>query len=160
ARQDGDVHVRQGAKALELVRDDLGDCRRCGLCQERRTIVYGVGSPDADLVVVGEAPGYEEDQRGEPFVGPAGQMLDKMLENVLGLRRDQVYIANIVKCRPPGNRTPLPDEVERCRPFLERQIEAIGPKVLLLLGTVALKSLLRTDAGIMRCRGTWRDYRG
>lgn len=148
------------AQQLERVREELGDCRRCLLCRERKSIVFGVGDPDADLVVVGEAPGYHEDQQGEPFVGPAGQMLDKMLENVLALRRDQVYILNVVKCRPPKNRNPLPDEVEACRPFLDAQLEAISPKVVLLLGSVAYKTLFRTDDGITRQRGRWHEYGG
>lgn len=149
-----------GAAALTRVRDELGDCRRCGLARGRRSLVFGVGSPNAELVVIGEAPGYHEDQQGEPFVGPAGQMLDRMLENVLGLARDQVYILNVVKCRPPNNRNPLPEEVEACRPFLQGQLRAIQPKVLLLLGSVAFRALFATDAGIMRSRGRWHDYEG
>ena len=148
------------AESLDAVRRDLGDCRRCGLCAGRRSIVFGVGDPAAKLVVVGEAPGYHEDQQGEPFVGPAGQMLDKMLENVLGLRREQVYILNVVKCRPPENRNPLPAEIEACRPFLEAQLAAIRPRFLLVLGGVALKALFRTDDGIMRSRGQWRTLNG
>ncbi len=143
---------------LDQVRADLGECRRCGLCKERRTIVFGVGDPEADLFVIGEAPGFQEDQQGEPFVGPAGQMLDRMLENVLGLERAQVYITNVVKCRPPKNRNPHPDEVESCRPFLEGQLRAIRPKVILLLGSVAFRTLFGTDEGIMRHRGIWRTY--
>lgn len=146
-----------GAAQLQRVREDLGDCRRCGLCKERRQIVFGVGDPEADLVVVGEAPGYHEDQQGEPFVGPAGQMLDKMLENVLRLRRDQVYILNVVKCRPPKNRDPEPDELEACRPFLDAQLAAIAPKVLLVLGAVAYRALFR-GSGIKRARGRWHEH--
>lgn len=138
-----------------------GGCRRCDLCRDRRNIVFGVGSPDADLVVVGEAPGYHEDQKGEPFVGPAGEMLDKMLANVIGLERHQSYILNVVKCRPPKNRNPLPAEVDACRPFLERQIDAIQPKLILLLGSVALRSVFGAEVGgITRARGTWLEYRG
>jgi uracil-DNA glycosylase family 4 len=148
------------AVALQRVREELGDCRRCGLCRERRQIVFGVGDPAAELVVVGEAPGYEEDQKGEPFVGPAGQMLDRMLENVLGLSRDRVYILNVVKCRPPKNRNPLPDELAACRPFLEGQLRAIRPRVLLVLGSVASRALLGADAGITRIRGRWHDLGG
>ncbi|MEQ1564426.1 MAG: uracil-DNA glycosylase [Myxococcota bacterium] len=148
------------AAQLERVREELGDCRRCNLCRERRNLVFGVGTAEADLVVIGEAPGYHEDEQGEPFVGPAGQMLDKMLENVLGLRRDQVYILNVVKCRPPKNRNPLPDEVEACRPFLEAQLAAISPKVALVLGSVAFKTVFRTDDGITRTRGKWHDHGG
>jgi len=145
---------------LEHVRAELGDCQRCNLAKGRRTIVFGVGDPDADLVVVGEAPGSEEDRRGEPFVGAAGQMLDKMLENVLGLPRSAVYILNVVKCRPPRNRNPLPDEVEACMPFLRAQIDAIQPKVLLVLGSVAYRNVFETPRGITKARGVWHDYRG
>jgi DNA polymerase len=153
--------VERGAVALQRIRDDLGDCRRCDLCKERRNIVYGVGDPEADLVIVGEGPGHDEDLKGEPFVGAAGQMLDKMIENVLGLSRQRhVYICNVVKCRPPGNRNPEPEEVAACRPFLERQILAIQPKVILVLGSVALKALLGTPQGIMKLRGSWQQWRG
>jgi DNA polymerase len=130
------------------------------LCRERKQIVFGVGSPDAELVVVGEAPGYQEDQDGEPFVGPAGQMLDRMLENVLGLARAQVYILNVVKCRPPKNRNPLPEELDACRPFLEGQLRALRPRVLLVLGSVAYRALFRSEAGITRSRGRWHEYGG
>lgn len=143
---------------LQQIREEIGDCRRCGLCKERRNIVFGVGDPEADLVVIGEAPGYNEDQQGEPFVGPAGQMLDKMLENVLSLRRDQVYIMNVVKCRPPKNRNPLPDEVDSCRPFLDAQFETIAPKVALVLGSVAFRTLFSTEEGITRRRGRFLEY--
>ena len=152
--------ARTGRTSLSEVRESLGDCRRCGLCKNRKTIVFGVGDERADLMIIGEAPGYHEDQQGEPFVGAAGQMLDKMLENVIGLRREQVYIANVVKCRPPKNRNPLPDEVEACRPFLEAQIRAIQPKIILILGTVALKAIFGADTGIMRARGIWKEWAG
>ncbi|MCB9678417.1 MAG: uracil-DNA glycosylase [Alphaproteobacteria bacterium] len=148
-----------GAAALRQIREELGDCTRCGLCKTRKNIVFGVGSGEADLVVVGEGPGQQEDEQGEPFVGPAGQMLDKMLENVLGLGRTQTYILNVVKCRPPKNRNPLPDEVEACRPFMEAQIRALQPKVMLVLGSVAWKTLMQTEQGIMRARGRWHVYR-
>lgn len=148
------------ATRLARVREELGDCRRCVLCRERKSVVFGVGTPEADLVIVGEAPGQQEDEQGEPFVGPAGQMLDKMLENVLSLRRDQVYILNVVKCRPPKNRNPQPDEIETCRPFLEAQVRAIRPKLVLVLGSVAYRALFRTDAGITRNRGRWHEYDG
>lgn len=160
SRKDADVGADRGARGLQSIRDDLGDCRRCGLCMQRKSIVFGVGDPDADLAVIGEGPGHEEDLSGEPFVGPAGQMLDKMLLNVLGLARQQVYIANIVKCRPPGNRNPLPDEVAACRPFLERQLKALQPKLILVLGSVALKALLGSETGIMKMRGTWQQWEG
>jgi DNA polymerase len=148
------------ALQLERIREEMGDCRRCLLCRERKQIVFGVGTPEADLLVIGEAPGFHEDDQGEPFVGPAGQMLDKMLENVLGLRRDQVYILNVVKCRPPKNRNPLPEEVEACRPFLDAQFSAIAPKVALVLGSIAYKTVFRTDDGITRRRGRWHEYQG
>lgn len=140
---------------LTQIRDDLGDCRRCGLCAQRTNLVFGAGDTSAPLMVIGEAPGKEEDLRGEPFVGAAGEMLDKMLERVIGLPREQVYIANVVKCRPPKNRDPLPDEVATCLPFLQRQIRAVRPKVLLVLGRVAFQSLLQTSQGITRARGRW-----
>ena len=148
------------ALRLEQVRTELGDCQRCALCRQRQKIVFGVGAPDADLMVIGEAPGYQEDVQGEPFVGPAGQMLDKMLENVLGLARAQVYITNVVKCRPPKNRDPEPAEVESCRPLLEAQIEVIRPKVVLVLGGVAFRTLFQSRDGIKRSRGQWREYGG
>jgi DNA polymerase len=160
ARARADAAVAHGAGALEAIRADLGDCRRCGLCTGRTQLVFGVGDPEADLVIVGEAPGQQEDLRGEPFVGPAGEMLDRMLINVLGLRRDQVYIANVVKCRPPGNRNPLPDEIATCRPFLEAQIRALRPKLMLVLGSVALQALFTPEARITRDRGKWRDWAG
>ena len=141
--------------SLAQIREDLGDCRRCGLCAKRTHLVFGSGEASAPLMVIGEAPGKEEDLTGEPFVGAAGEMLDKMLERVIGLRRDQVYIANVVKCRPPKNRDPLPDEVASCLPFLRRQIQAVQPKVLLVLGRVAFQSLLQTTQGITRARGQW-----
>jgi uracil-DNA glycosylase len=147
-----------GAEAMARVLADLGDCRRCGLCTGRSSIVFGVGDESADLMIIGEGPGYHEDRTGEPFVGPAGEMLDKMLLNVLKLERRQVYISNIVKCRPPKNRNPLPDEVGACLPFLHRQIEAVQPKVLLVLGSVALKALLNASGGIMRSRGIWTKF--
>ncbi len=148
-----------GAGALRAVREELGDCRRCALCKTRKNIVFGVGSPEADLVVVGEGPGAQEDQQGEPFVGKAGQMLDKMLVHVLGLTRQQAYILNVVKCRPPRNRNPHPDEIDACRPFMDAQLSAIEPKVILVLGSVAFKTLLNTAHGITRARGRWHVWR-
>jgi DNA polymerase len=145
-------------ESLEDVRRDLGDCQRCVLCGTRKNIVFGVGSPSADLMVIGEGPGEQEDRRGEPFVGPAGQMLDRMLANVIGLRREQVYIANIVKCRPPRNRNPEQEEVDACRPFLQRQIRAVQPKAILVLGSVALQHLMGVK-GITRNRGREMRYR-
>ena len=155
-----DLPAASPREDLPTVRADLGDCRRCGLCSDRTNLVFGVGDAAADLVIVGEGPGFEEDLKGEPFVGPAGQMLDKMLENVLGLPRARVYICNVVKCRPPNNRNPLPDEIAACRPFLERQILAVAPKVILALGNVPMKTLLGTEVGITKVRGTWHEWRG
>lgn len=137
---------------LETVRRALGDCRRCRLAEGRQHIVFGAGSPGARIVFVGEGPGEEEDRRGEPFVGRAGQLLDRMLASI-GLDRSRVYIANIVKCRPPRNRTPLPDEGAACLPFLLRQIEAVGPGVVCALGAHAAQSLLGTAEAISRLRG-------
>jgi uracil-DNA glycosylase len=152
----GDGH---GAPGLRVVREDLGDCRRCKLHPARKNIVFGVGNPEAALVFVGEGPGSEEDRIGEPFVGPAGQLLDKMIA-AMGLARDDVYICNVVKCRPPGNRNPEPDEIEACEPFLARQLAAIRPRMLVALGGVAAKALLNTSAGIMSLRGQWKSYQG
>jgi DNA polymerase len=153
-------HEQSPADRLVAIQEDLGVCERCILCRERQNIVFGVGNPDADLVIIGEAPGEQEDAQGEPFVGASGLKLTAMLENVLGLSRDQVYILNVVKCRPPRNRNPNADELESCLPFLHRQIASIAPKVILLMGTVALKSLFDTPQGITRNRGKWRDYNG
>jgi len=143
------------AERLVGVRRDLGECTRCRLCEQRKKVVFGMGHPNADLVVLGEGPGANEDQQGLPFVGAAGEMLDKMLERVLLLKRNQVYILNVVKCRPPRNRNPEPDEVEACSPFLRKQLEAIRPKVILALGSPAVKTLLGTTRGITQMRGTW-----
>jgi uracil-DNA glycosylase family 4 len=147
-------------ETLEDVRAALGDCRRCGLCEGRTRIVFGAGRSDADLMIIGEAPGFNEDQTGEPFVGAAGEMLDKMLLHVLGLRRDQVYITNVVKCRPPDNRNPHPTEVLACQPFLMRQIATVKPRIILILGSVAYRNLFQTTEGILRARGRWLDFEG
>ena len=148
-----------GARGLEVVREDLGDCQRCKLAPKRSNIVFGVGSPDAPLVFVGEAPGADEDRTGEPFVGAAGQLLTKMIE-AMGLRREDVYICNILKCRPPGNRNPEPDEIAACEPFLKRQLAAIRPRMIVTLGKFAAQCLLRSDAPISRLRGGWHSYEG
>jgi DNA polymerase len=147
--------------ALRAVRVDLGeDCSRCKLhTLGRRQIVFGVGNPKADLMFVGEAPGADEDLQGEPFVGKAGQLLTKIIE-AIDLKREDVYIANVIKCRPPGNRNPEPDEVEQCEPFLFRQIDIVKPKVIVALGKFAAQCLLRTDAPITRIRGREFSYRG
>jgi DNA polymerase len=148
------------ADALVAVRVDIGDCTRCRLhAQGRRQIVFGVGNPSADLMSVGEAPGADEDIQGIPFVGRAGQLLTKIIE-AIGLTREDVYIANVIKCRPPGNRNPEPDEVETCEPFLFRQIDIIEPRVVVALGTFAARALLRTLDPISRLRGRVFDYRG
>jgi uracil-DNA glycosylase family 4 len=145
---------------LVAIREDIGDCTRCKLCGlGRRQIVYGVGNSSADLMFVGEAPGRDEDIQGIPFVGRAGQKLTQIIE-AIGLKRDDVYIANVIKCRPPENRNPEPDEVEACEQFLFRQIDVIRPKVIVALGTFAARSLLKSDASISRLRGRVYDYRG
>ena len=144
---------------LAALRDEIGDCRRCKLCQERTNIVFGVGDPRAKLMFVGEGPGADEDAQGEPFVGRAGQKLNEMIR-AIGLERKDVYIANVVKCRPPGNRDPELDEVATCSPFLFRQIEAIQPKVIVALGSPASKTLLDTKVGITTLRGRWGLFRG
>jgi uracil-DNA glycosylase len=151
---------RSSDEALEAIRGDIGDCTRCKLhLQGRKQIVFGVGNPNADLMFVGEAPGADEDIQGIPFVGRAGQLLTKIIE-AIGLTRDDVYIANVIKCRPPGNRNPDPDEVDTCEPFLFRQIDSIKPKVIVALGTFAAKALLKTQDPISRLRGREYDYRG
>jgi uracil-DNA glycosylase len=150
---------RSPADALAAVRDDLGDCTRCKLHRlGRKQIVFGVGNPNADLMFVGEGPGADEDIQGEPFVGRAGQLLTKIIE-AIGLRREDVYIANVIKCRPPSNRNPEPDEVEQCEPFLFRQIETIRPRVIVALGKFAAQSLLRTTDPITKLRGREYKYR-
>ena len=147
------------SETLEAVRIDLGDCRRCQLSERRKNIVFGSGNPHARLVFVGEGPGYEEDQRGEPFVGAAGQLLTKIIE-AINYTRDQVYICNIIKCRPPGNRNPMPDEINSCFPFLGRQIKAIKPDFICALGTFAAQTLLETKVSISKLRGCFHDYMG
>jgi DNA polymerase len=129
------------------------ECTRCPLAAGRTTVVFGEGDPDADLMVVGEGPGRDEDLQGRPFVGRSGQLLDRLLAEEAGLRRDQVYIANVVKCRPPGNRDPLPEEIEACRPFLDQQVALIAPKVVVTLGNFSTRLLLDTSEGITRLRG-------
>jgi len=148
------------ADALRAIRDDLGaDCSRCKLhTLGRKQVVFGVGNPNADLMFVGEGPGADEDIQGEPFVGRAGQLLTKIIE-AIGLTRDEVYIANVIKCRPPGNRNPEPDEVEQCQPFLFRQIDTVKPKVVVALGKFAAQCLLRTTDPITRIRGREFTYR-
>jgi DNA polymerase len=144
---------------LEVIREELGDCKRCKLHNGRKTIVFGVGDPHAKLMFIGEGPGYDEDQQGEPFVGKAGQLLNKMIA-AMNLRRDEVYIGNVVKCRPPQNRNPEPDEIAACEPFLRQQIDAITPRVLVALGKFAAQTLLRSNAPISALRGRWHSYQG
>jgi uracil-DNA glycosylase len=151
---------RSAAEALAAIRADIGDCTRCKLhTQGRRQVVFGVGNPSAELMFVGEAPGADEDVQGIPFVGRAGQLLTKMIA-AMGFAREDVYIANVIKCRPPGNRNPEPDEIATCEPFLFQQIEAIEPKVIVTLGAFAARTLLKTDAPVSRLRGREFEYRG
>ncbi len=144
---------------LAGVREELGECTRCPLHRSRRNLVFGEGSAGAKLVFVGEAPGEEEDNQGRPFVGRAGQLLTKIID-AMGLKREDVYICNILKCRPPGNRNPKEDEIATCEPFLMKQIEAINPEIICALGTFAAKTLLRTESPISAIRGKFHDYHG
>ena len=148
---------------LEKIRADIGDCKRCGLCEQRKTIVFGSGSGTSPLVFVGEGPGADEDEQGVPFVGRAGQLLTQMIDNTAGkegisIRRSDVYICNVVKCRPPENRTPLPEEMELCGQFLYRQLMAIKPKAICALGGTAAQALLGTKEGVTRLRGKWHKW--
>jgi DNA polymerase len=156
-----DAGPHDAAGLLALVKADIGpDCTRCKLhTQGRQQIVFGVGNPDADLMFVGEAPGADEDVQGIPFVGRAGQLLTKMIQ-AINLERDHVYIANVIKCRPPGNRNPEPDEIATCEPFLFQQIDAVRPRVIVALGSFAAKTLLRSEESISRLRGRIYDFRG
>jgi len=145
--------------SLEKIRSDMGDCRRCKLCRGRKNIVFGAGNPRAKLVFIGEGPGYEEDKTGKPFVGAAGRLLTKIIQ-AMHLEREAVYICNIIKCRPPGNRNPEPDEIEACSPFLKRQLEAISPDFICALGTFAARQLLDTAEPISKLRGRFHIYNG
>ena len=147
----------RGSETLEQIREDLGDCHRCRLAAGRKTIVFGQGNPHAELVFVGEGPGADEDEQGLPFVGRAGKLLNRMIE-FIGLKRADVYICNVVKCRPPGNRTPERDEIEACSPFLYRQIEAIKPRLLCCLGAPAVRTVLGIKEGITKIRGRFYDF--
>jgi len=152
--------VADRAKALRLLQEDLGECTRCVLSRlGRKTVVFGEGNHNAELMFVGEGPGADEDEQGRPFVGRAGQLLNKMIE-AMGLQREQVYIANVVKCRPPGNRTPEREEIETCSPFLLRQIAVIQPKAIVALGAIAARCLLSLNEPMARLRGRWFDFRG
>jgi len=151
--------VNDPVQALKIIREDLGDCTRCVLHKQgRKQIVFGVGNPKAELMFVGEGPGADEDAQGEPFVGRAGQLLNNMIK-AMGIGREQVYIANIVKCRPPGNRTPEREECATCSPFLMRQIAVVRPKVIVALGAIAAKTLLAVNASMMQLRGRFYDFR-
>lgn len=145
--------------SLPAIRAEIGDCTRCKLHVGRKQIVFGTGNPNAELMFVGEAPGADEDEQGEPFVGRAGQLLTKIIE-AIGMQRSDVYIANVIKCRPPNNRPPEPDEIATCEPFLFKQIDAIRPKVIVALGTHAAHALLKVDTTISKLRGQVIDYRG
>ena len=142
-----------------MIRDEIGDCQRCKLAPTRTNIVFGSGNPNAELVFVGEAPGYDEDQQGLPFVGRAGQLLTKIIESI-NLKREDVYICNVLKCRPPENRNPEPDEVAACNPFMKRQLAVIKPKVVCCLGTFAAQTVLQTPAPISKLRGKFYDMDG
>ncbi len=144
---------------LVAIREFIGDCQRCKLSKTRNKIVFGVGNPKAELVFVGEGPGRDEDMQGEPFVGRAGKLLTQMIE-AMSLRREDVYIANVVKCRPPENRLPEKDEIAACSPFLMRQLDVIKPKVICCLGSCSAQTLLQTTQGISKFRGEWFDFRG
>ena len=145
--------------SLKQIRETIGDCTRCPLHKGRTHIVFGEGNPKADLMFVGEGPGRDEDKTGRPFVGKAGQLLTKIIQ-AMKMKREDVYIANIVKCRPPDNRTPLPEEIATCEGFLYRQINVVGPKVIVCLGSVAAQNLLKTDAKISQLRGRFTEWQG
>jgi len=153
------LNQQPSGESLESIRTDLGDCRRCKLCSGRTNIVFGAGTSQAKLVFVGEGPGADEDAQGLPFVGAAGQLLTRIIE-AIQLTRDQVYICNIVKCRPPSNRTPEEDEIAACSPFMFRQIESIRPRVICCLGAVAAQTVLGTKTAVGKLRGRFHDYRG
>ena len=150
--------IQDKSSALAAIREDIGDCTRCRLHQGRNKLVFGVGNMNAELMFVGEGPGADEDAQGEPFVGRGGQLLNNII-SAMGLKREEVYIANVVKCRPPGNRTPEKDECDTCSPFLMRQIAVIRPKVIVALGATAAKNLLAVNDSMMNLRGHWYDFR-
>lgn len=148
---------RREAETLEQIGEDLGDCHRCRLADGRRSIVFGEGNPHAELVFVGEGPGADEDAQGRPFVGRAGQLLNRMIQ-FIGMKREEVYICNVVKCRPPGNRTPAPDEIGTCSPFLYRQLRAIQPRVVCCLGAPAVRTVLGIKEGMTKIRGRFYEF--
>jgi DNA polymerase len=150
--------INNKSAALDAIREDIGDCTRCRLSKGRKQIVFGVGNLDADIMFVGEGPGADEDEQGEPFVGRAGQLLNNMI-TAMGIKRQDVYIANVVKCRPPGNRTPERDECDTCGPFLMKQIEAVQPKIIVALGAVAAKYLLGVNDSMANLRGQIYDFK-
>jgi len=152
--------VAEKAARLRALEEPLRSCEKCRLCESRTNLVYGVGNPDADLMFVGEGPGADEDRQGEPFVGRAGKLLTDMIEKGMGLRRADVYIANVVKCRPPDNRTPEADEMAACAPNLLEQVEIVAPRVIVTLGGVPARGFLGNKTGITRLRGTWLSHRG
>ncbi len=151
--------IQDKSSALAAIREDIGDCTRCRLHKGRTNLVFGVGNVNADLMFVGEGPGADEDAQGEPFVGRAGQLLNNMI-SAMGLKREDVYIANVVKCRPPNNRTPEKDECDTCSPLLLRQIDVVQPNVIVALGAVAAKNLLAINDSMANLRGRWYDFRG
>jgi DNA polymerase len=162
-RQAGDLFLSpkvQTVQTLVELRAEIGDCRRCKLCHGRTQIVFGVGDPHAELVFVGEGPGRDEDLKGEPFVGRAGQLLTEIITKGMKMRREDVYICNVVKCRPPENRNPEPDEIAACEPFLVKQLELIKPRLIVALGAFAAQTLLKTKTPISRLRGNWHTYQG
>jgi DNA polymerase len=148
------------ARTLEGLRGVIGDCRRCKLWSGRTHLVFGIGNPKAQLMFIGEGPGRDEDLQGEPFVGRAGQLLTDIITKGMGLRREDVYIANVVKCRPPENRNPEPDEVASCEPFLKKQIDLVRPEIIIALGKFAVQALLQTKVPITKLRGSWQRYHG
>ncbi len=156
---DRNAALPETGETIEAIRADIGDCRRCGLCDGRTNIAHSTGNFAADLMFVGEAPGADEDAQGAPFVGRAGQLLTKIIE-AIGFKRDEVFIGNINRCRPPMNRAPLPDETAACKPFLLREIAVVRPKVIVVLGNTAMKNLLDTKEGITKIRGIFQDYYG
>lgn len=153
------VSMKEAGGTLEKIRAELGDCKRCRLCEGRKNIVFGVGNPQAELMFVGEGPGRDEDTQGEPFVGRAGKLLGDIIK-AMNMTREEVYINNIVMCRPPENRAPLPDEAALCIPFLLQRIEVIKPKIIVCLGSVATQFLLKTERKISQLRGEWQDLGG
>jgi uracil-DNA glycosylase family 4 len=155
-----DTAASMQANTLEALRAAIGDCQRCKLCSGRTNIVFGVGNPHAKLMFVGEGPGRDEDLQGEPFVGRAGQLLTDIITKGIGIKREDVYICNVVKCRPPENRNPEPDEVAACEPFLKKQIELVRPEIIVGLGKFAVQTLLQSNVPISKLRGNWHSYHG